>query len=218
LMGGQKILDVGCGDGYTTLNIAKNFTNIEFIGVDYAENMIDNAQTNLQVNFKQLNNVTFKVADATNISKSFDAKSFDVILSDRCLINLKDTAIQYETIKQISSLLKPSGYYVGIENFVEGNNNLNAARKQMGLTEIPIRWHNLFFTEVEFIDKVKQWFSSIEFVEFSSAYYFATRVIYSAICKLQNVEPDYLNDIHKIAIDLPAYGKFSPIKLIKLRK
>jgi ubiquinone/menaquinone biosynthesis C-methylase UbiE len=218
LIKGQNVLDIGCGDGYTTLNVARNFPDVEFIGVDYAENMIANAQRSLQTDFQQLKNVKFKVADATNISESFDASSFDVILTDRCLINLKDAAIQYQTIKQICSLLKSTGLYLAIENFVEGNNNLNEARKQMGLNEIPIRWHNLFFKEDEFIDTVKPWFSSVKFIEFSSAYYFATRVIYSAICKLQNAEPDYLNDIHKISIDLPVYGKFSPIRLIKLKK
>jgi len=211
-----NILDVGCGDGYTTLNIASNFPVNIFTGIDYSENMIANAKKNLQKS--SCSNVNFKVADATKISEYFEPSSFDFILSDRCLINLETNINQYEAIKQISSLVKPGGYYIAIENFTEGQNNLNEARKKMGLNEIPVRWHNLFFNENEFVKNVRQWFRQVDFVEFSSAYYFATRVIYSALCKHRNVEPDYLDDIHKIAVDLPVIGQYSPIRLVILKK
>jgi ubiquinone/menaquinone biosynthesis C-methylase UbiE len=214
----SKILDVGCGDGYTTLNIAKSFPESSFEGVDYSENMIGNAKVNLQ-NYKgALVNVNFKVADATNIQNYFPDETFDFILSDRCLINLESSQAQFEAIRQISKILKPGGYYLAIENFNEGQNNLNQARAKMGLSEIPVRWHNYFFDENEFVNYVTSWFSSIDFVEFSSAYYYATRVIYSAICKFQGVEPDYMNDIHKVSVELPVIGKFSPIRLVILKK
>lgn len=211
-----NILDVGCGDGYSTLNIARNFPDSTFIGIDYSVNMIENATNNLLKS--SASNVTFKVADATNISKYFQPSSFDFILSDRCLINLETSNNQYKVIKQISSLIKTGGYYIAIENFTEGQNNLNEARQKMGLNEIPVRWHNLFFGQDEFMKNVNPWFSSINFVEFSSAYYYATRVIYSSLCKLRNVEPDYLNDIHKLAVHLPVIGQYSPTRLVILKK
>lgn len=214
----SKILDVGCGDGYTTLNIAMSFPESKFEGVDYSENMISNAQANIKNSDGAVSNVTFKVADATKIQNSFSDEIFDFILSDRCLINLENSQAQYEAIKQISKILKPGGYYIAIENFNGGQNNLNEARAKMGLSEIPVRWHNLFFSENEFVKNVSGWFTSVDFVEFSSAYYYATRVIYSAICKLQGVEPDYMHDIHKVSVDLPVIGKFSPIRLVILKK
>jgi hypothetical protein len=89
----------------------------------------------------------------------------------------------------------------------------------MGLPEIPVRWHNLFFNEDEFRSRVAGWFSEILFEDFSSAYYYATRVIYSAMCKARNEEPDYRHDIHKLAVDLPPLGKnFSPIRMFVLKK
>ena len=110
---------------------------------------------------ESLNNISFKVADAINIGKYFEPESFDFILSDRCLINLETSKNQYDAIRQISSLIKPRGYYIAIENFTEGQNNLNEARKKMGLNEIPVRWHNLFFNEVEFVKNVSQLFMLI---------------------------------------------------------
>ena len=214
----SKILDVGCGDGYTTLNIAKSFPETKFEGVDYSENMIANAKVNVKNSDGAISNVSFKVADATKIQDSFPAETFDFILSDRCLINLENSQAQYEAVKQISQILKPGGYYLAIENFNEGQNNLNEARVKMGLSEIPVRWHNYFFNENEFVKNVSNWFTSTNFVEFSSAYYYATRVIYSSICKLQGVEPDYMHDIHKVSVELPVIGKFSPIRLVILKK
>lgn len=214
----SKILDVGCGDGYTTLNVAKLFPESTFDGVDYSENMIVNAKANVKNSNGTILNVRFKVADATKIQNSYPDEAFDFVLSDRCLINLETSQAQYEAIRQISKILKPGGYYLAIENFNEGQSNLNEARAKMGLSEIPVRWHNYFFNENEFVKNVGSWFTSIDFVEFSSAYYYATRVIYSSICKLQGVEPDYMHDIHKVSVDLPVIGKFSPIRLVIAKK
>ena len=215
---GAKILDVGCGDGYTTLHIAERFPSAKITAVDFSESMIDNARINLKESHSSPTNITFQVADAVQIASFFEPSSFDYILSDRCLINLGESAIQYETIKQIYSLLKTGGYYLGIENFIEGQNALNEARKKMELNEIPIRWHNHFFREEEFLKNVQARFSDAKTINFSSAYYFATRVIYASICKLNNVEPDYLNEIHKVSINLPLFGNYSPIKLFILKK
>ena len=40
---GQKIADIGCGNGYTTIILAKNFDS-SFYGIDYAKNMIKYAK------------------------------------------------------------------------------------------------------------------------------------------------------------------------------
>ena len=138
----SKVLDVGCGDGYTTLNIVKYITDAHFIGIDYSANMIKNANENLK-NYPSLaENVSFKVGVAINIFDLFDLNEFDFILSDRCLINLGTSKNQYEAIEEISSLVKKGGYYLAIENFIEGQNNLTIARKHMRLSDIEVRWHN----------------------------------------------------------------------------
>lgn len=214
---GLTVLDIGCGDGYTTINIARHFPDVSFTGVDYSESMVANADRKLER--EPATNVTFSVADATRIAETFPAESFDVILTDRCLINLDSDEKQYDSIRQISELLKPGGHYIGIENFMEGQENLTAARASMGLPEIPVRWHNLFFVEHGFTSNVSNWFSQITFDDFSSAYYYTTRVLYSAMCHERGEEPDYQHDIHRRAVDLPPIGKnFSPIRLFVLRK
>jgi hypothetical protein len=61
-------------------------------------------------------------------------------------------------------------------------------------------------------------FDEVNISDFSSSYYFATRVIYSKMCQMRSEKPDYDHDIHRLAIDLPDAGCFSPIRVAVLRK
>ncbi len=47
-------------------------------------------------------------------------------------------------IENVRSTLKPGGLYVMIENTYEGLENLNSVRRQVGLDNIPVHWHNYF--------------------------------------------------------------------------
>lgn len=212
------VADIGCGDGYSTLNIAKEIKDADFVGIDYSTKMIENAKKNLS-NFARLTDrIKFLTGDVTKIDEIFGRNQFDFIITVRCLINLTSSEMQYDAINRIHYLLKPGGVYLAIENFHEGQIELNKARANVGLSEIKIRWHNCFFNQNEFLDKTALLFSSVSIKNFSSAYYFATRVIYSKYCLIKNVEPDYEHEIHKLAVDLPEYGNYSPIKLAVLKK
>ena len=218
LLKNSNVLDVGCGDGYSTLKIAKAFHGINFTGIDYSKNMIKTATTMLKKNPNLIENVRFLVGDILELEKHFTNSYFDVIISDRCLINLDSLDLQKVAIEKISKLVKKNGYYIAIENFVEGHENMNKARSHVGLQEIPIRWHNLFFKEKEFQKIVENFFRIISWKNFSSSYYFATRVVYSKMCEMKQVEPDYNHEIHQLSIKLPCTGNFSPIRMIILQK
>lgn len=211
------ILDAGCGDGYSTIRVANEFSNLQFTGVDYSENMIAIAKKQL-IEIKEAPHIEFIVGDVENLNQLFPNILFDIILTDRCLINLDSPNRQYNAISQISKLLKPSGYYIAIENFLNGQKNLTQLRQSVGLPEIPIRWHNLFFDEDEFKVFANKLFRNVEIVNFSSSYYFATRVIYSSMCQMRHEKPDYRHDIHKLSVNLPAIGDCSPIKMAILLK
>jgi hypothetical protein len=141
-------------------------------------------------------------------------EKFNAIVTNRCLINLPVEADQYLALREISEHLVDGGLFVGSENFVGGQLELNRERLAMNLPEIPIRWHNLYFGESVFLGECEKLFSSVVLENFSSSYYYATRVIYSALCKIGNSQLDYAHPIHRVAMQLPAHGDFSPIKLI----
>ena len=210
-----RVLDLGCGDGYTTLKVAQQLGSATFVGIDYSESMIGNALRRLEGESADVRGrVHFDTGDATRLREKFEPRSFDVVISSRCLINLTSEEAQYAALADIASLLKPNGHYLGVENFEEGQAELSALRARMELPEIPVRWHNLFFREPEYLRRAGELFSRVEIRNFTSAYYYATRVIYSKYCQMKDTKPDYQHEIHRLAIDLPEMGNYSPIKLV----
>lgn len=219
LPAGARIADMGCGDGNTVLELARQFPDFHLLGFDYAPQMIEAAQARLAVlQDVGAGRARFFVGDVTHPLASVGRAALDVAMTDRCLINLENSDAQYAAIGRIAECLKPGGIYLAIENFHEGQDAMNAARAALGLSAIPIRWHNHFFHETEFRIEAARHFASVEFREFSSAYYYATRVIYSALCRQEGVEPDYHHPIHRLAVHLPPMGGYSPIRLVVMRK
>jgi len=213
-----SILDVGCADGFSTIKIASSLPKVKFLGIDYSENMIKIASKKLSAHHGLVRRVKFVVGDASKLEDVVGKTRYDVIISDRLLINLDSGKTQSKVISNIANHLVPRGYYIAIENFIEGHKKMNSTRKHIGLPEIPLRWHNLFLKKEKFVRDVQHFFKIISFNEFASAYYFATRVVYSKMCQMRSKEPDYTHDIHKLSIHLPWFGEFSPVKMVVLRK
>lgn len=213
----STVLDVGCGDGYTTLHVAAQLPQLRFLGVDYSENMIHTAQQ-AAAQPDLAARIEFKVGDATNLKAACADQTFAVVTTDRCLINLSSLENQAKAIAEIAEHTRPGGYYLAIENFVEGQDNMNAQRQAVGLPDIPIRWHNFFFKEAEFLAAAEPFFELVRFKDFSSSYYYATRVIYSAMCQMRGEQPDYEHEIHQLAIKLPWAGQYSPIRMAVLQR
>lgn len=215
---GGTVLDVGCGDGYTTVAVADALTQLRFTGIDYSENMIAIARNRVADKPGLKDRVTFAVGDATDLDRACGDSTYNAVLTDRCLINLESREHQGRAIAQVARHTQPGGYYVAIENFTEGQDEMNRLRASVGLPEIPVRWHNLYFGEADFKRLAEPFFEAIEFKEFSSSYYFATRVIYSAMCQMRGESPDYRHEIHQLAVRLPWFGRFSPIRMVVMRR
>lgn len=213
-----RVLDVGCGDGYSTVKLAEQFRELSFLGIDYSENMIEIARSRLESLPLLSNRVKIAVGDVMKLDQVCGDSTFDVVISDRCLINLESVESQSHAIAQIAEHTRPGGHFIAIENYIEGQENMNRARVAVGLPEIPVRWHNLYFTELEFLQHAERYFENIIFKEFSSSYYYATRVIYSAMCQMRGEEPDYEHEIHQLAVRLPWFGQFSPIRMAVMRR
>lgn len=212
------VLDAGCGDGQSTLHVAQKLPDIRFCGLDYAENMIVAARAAQEKFSGLLERVQFQIGDVLNLPAAFPEPAFDAVITDRCLINLETQEDQKRAFAGLAHVLRPGGWYIAIENFKEGHDNMNAARAQMGLPPIPVRWHNLFFEEPAFCKAAEPWFEPPAFHDFASSYYFATRVIYAAACRSKGEEPDYRHAIHQIAVDLPRTGAFSPVRMALLKR
>lgn len=101
LKGTEKILDLGCGDGKITVEIAKRLNSGSVVGVDNSSAMIDLATRHYPTN--KYPNLSFKVMDATNLT--FE-EYFDVIFSNATLHWVKN---HKPVVDGLYRSLKPNG-------------------------------------------------------------------------------------------------------------
>lgn len=218
LKNGTWLLDVGCGNGYSTFKFAEAFPRMKITGIDYSEEMIAQAQNALEEK-KGLNlRVDFQAANVLSLSSDLGLKQkFDYIISERCLINLLDWQQQASAILQMKKLLKKNGRIILCENTKEGLARLNCLRQKLGLKPIAVRWHNYYLPENKLIEFARKHFKVEEVNNIGSLYYVISRVVYAKLCDLKKEEPEYLNPINEIASQLPAVGNYSPNFIFILR-
>ena len=179
----QNVLDVGCGNGYSTIKYAKTFPDISFIGIDYSEKMIRYAKK------ISLPNSSFFVADVME-PKSFPNADFDLILTQRCIQNLGRYENQYAAISNLIKKKKPNGLILLMECSKDGVEQLNRIRRK--LRKKPKEgiepWHNNFIRD----NKLSKDFGA-EIVYFSSTYMFLTKVLHHRLSKLGYLLPNMGN-------------------------
>lgn len=203
---GPKVLDVGCGNGFSTLVFKDHYPDYDFIGVDYSGEMIKQAK---QADTD--NKIKFMVADVRELDTAVNER-FDTIISERCLINLNSWEQQKDALLQMKRLLAPGGRIVLVENFVDGLRNLNDLRGAFDLPAIEVRWHNRYLDARDFSSFVHQNFKVTYAENIGNLYYIISRVVYAEIARMGGGEPQYDHPINYIAAGLPALGdyNFSP--------
>ncbi len=97
--GDERVLDIGCGDGKITAEIAKRVFKGSVVGIDASSSMIDQAM----LDHKNISNLSFCHVNALDIS--FD-QEFDVIVSFCALHWIKD---QKKLTQNMYNALKPGG-------------------------------------------------------------------------------------------------------------
>lgn len=217
LADGQRVLDVGCGNGYSTLRFAAAFPSSTFIGIDYSPTMIANANAAL-TGAPHSSNVHFEEADVLALD-TFHETGFDIVISERCIINLRNWDEQKAAILNMSSKLKPGGTLLLVENTQEGLASLNTLRASFDLHEIKTRWHNFYVPQKELENWLPSVFQVISVENIGNLYYIMSRVLYASLAKRLGQEPDYNNAINELAARMPTLGAyhFSPNFLYVLR-
>jgi cyclopropane fatty-acyl-phospholipid synthase-like methyltransferase len=96
---GLKILDFGCGRGYSACYIAKNF-NCKVVGIDSSARMV---QTARRYTKEQKLEHLVDIHQADILKLPFEAGSFDILLAE-CVLTLTDTpralSEMYRAVKQ----------------------------------------------------------------------------------------------------------------------
>jgi trans-aconitate 2-methyltransferase len=101
LRGDERVLDIGCGDGSITVQLAARVPRGAVLGVDASHEMIAFAVRRHPASAHP--NLSFQVADAARLSF---AAEFDRVVSFNCLHWVRD---QTAALRGIGAALRPSG-------------------------------------------------------------------------------------------------------------
>lgn len=211
----DRVLDVGCGNGYSTRIFAKSCR--EIVGIDYSEDMVRRA---LQESRKQRSRPApkFEQCDVLDLNPARFGQ-FDLAISERCLINLETFEKQKRAIANIASMLRRGGRYIFVEGTADGRERLNRYRRSVGLPAMPKVWHNIDFKEAETLRFLKRFFIVEERLHFGM-YDFLSRVVHPLM--VMPDEPRYdarINEVAaKLALDRQEFGDLSRVLFLVLKK
>ncbi|MCK5026765.1 MAG: class I SAM-dependent methyltransferase, partial [Nanoarchaeota archaeon] len=108
-----KVLEIGCGSGYTTLIILNSNNRTRIVAVDNESVMIEQAKEILN-EFVENNRVELIEGDALEFLKKQDSDSFEVFASGFTLHNFTKN-YRGKVIKEIYRVLKPEGIFVNAD-------------------------------------------------------------------------------------------------------
>lgn len=213
---GLHILDVGCGNGITALELAQRY-EVDITGIDFAEDMIIAAISSALVKDKMLKGtVRFTTGDIRNLQ--FLDDKFDLIYTERTLVNLPDWKTQKQAIKYITDLLTEGGLYVMCENSQDGLDMINALRERVGLPIIKPPWHNRYLLDSE-IGQLTIPGVTLRGIDcYSSTYYFLSRIVNAWLADREGKEPVYDALVNQLALQLPPIGELGQGRIWVWRK
>ncbi|MGH3788106.1 MAG: class I SAM-dependent methyltransferase [Pseudonocardiaceae bacterium] len=213
------ILDLGCGNGFTLATLLAEHPQHRYHGVDFSEDLLAIARA------RDLPGCLLSQGDARHLD-SLD-RTFDIVFTERCLINILDADEQLAAIREIARVLRPGGYYLMIEGFLEGLSLNNKARQEVGLEPLKEAFHNRYFSE-DIFTRLGAAFEVIPPAAFNpealslgiqnnflSSHYFIARVLHPLVTKgewIRNTE------FVRFFSTLPPSGDYSPIKAFILRR
>jgi len=109
--GDEKVLDVGCGNGFLLLEAAKHLTSGEAIGIDVWSDDAGQQSADVLRHNAQIEGVASRI-DLQNIDARklpFEAETFDVILSSLALHHMGSGADRKQALQEMIRVLKPGG-------------------------------------------------------------------------------------------------------------
>jgi ubiquinone/menaquinone biosynthesis C-methylase UbiE len=110
-----KILDLGCGNGMTTMALCAEVKNAHIVGIDIEPVMLKQYEAWANRHKSQFREsgilVNIRQSDALQFLKGCEASSFDVVVSGFVLHNLPQQ-VRGEIVKEIARVLRPNGRFV----------------------------------------------------------------------------------------------------------
>lgn len=208
-----KILDVGCGNGFTLSKIRERFDNSIIEGIESNDSLRAIAGGRFPDN-----RVKIRAGDIRE-QNSLPEIEVDVLICQRVIINLLNTADQKRALRNLIKLVKINGLLVFIESFQNEFDNLNSARREFGLEPIAPAHHNLYLSS-DFFDvcQLKKICYSDE--NLLSTHFFVSRVLHASFLSERGL-PFFRNShyVNFFSRALPeSIGDYSPLKFLSFER
>jgi len=215
---GDRVLDVGCANGYSTLSYAREKA-ITIRGVDYIPEMIAHAKARLEVEPRMAGTAEFAVGDVLQLDEPSDA--YDKVIATRVVINLHSWDAQVRAVEECARVLKRGGILLLSEATIQGWTKLNEFRAEWGLPPIPMPPFNTYIDQPRLVSAVSRSLELLETVDFASSYYVGTRVLKPLLAKVAGTSDKIANpEMHwnYWMAALPPAGDYGTQKLLVFRR
>jgi ubiquinone/menaquinone biosynthesis C-methylase UbiE len=133
-----EVLDIGAGYGVVSEEVLQAFPAARITLQDYSQPMLDRARQRLADYSKHLRYV---LCDLTDPSWPLQVGGpFDLAVSAIAIHNLRDPTKIYACYRAIRDLLKPGGYFLNCDRFVQGVQPHVAALRESGFDRVECSW------------------------------------------------------------------------------
>jgi SAM-dependent methyltransferase len=167
----MSVLEVGCGNGYSTARFRKLVRHVD--AMDYSEKMIQRARESVG----ETNNsfIVDDIREPRHLRGPYDA-----VICVRVLINLADLAEQRLAFRNMAAATRTGGLLLLAEGFRDGFAGLSELRLRLGLPPVEpaeINFYSSFSDLADLFDGV----FDVESTFHLGCYDFLTRIVYPMI-------------------------------------
>ena len=196
----DNVLNVGCGDGTGCFKYREKCKS--YTGIERSSEMVKR--------FKSQSNHPIIHKDIFDVG---ELNVFSCVVSQRCLINLENRSNQKKALDKMINWLGFGGKLIICEAFEDGLNNLNDARKKIGVKPITPHWHALYLTDDFFNRKDLKLISEKDL----SGYFLLTRVLHAALTDIP-LENSKINEYaEKLQLEDGNFQSIKNFSFIKIK-
>lgn len=140
--GNGRALDIGCGSGALTIQLAKKYCKAQVIGIDYWDKHWDYSQKQCEDNARAegvIERVTFQQASASKLP--FDDETFDLVVSNLTFHEVSDSKNKLDVVKEALRVVKKGGSFAFqdlflIKQYYGTPEQLTEAVRAMGMQRV----------------------------------------------------------------------------------